>query len=190
MTFTPHSSSFKVRSASSHRSKRCRVQSRATIGSLGVSFASLKRLPRISRLLRKTYGSRASPERPSDETPTTLLPLRSVSWPLPDRRTKPRSLHADPSRVPPVRSESRRRVDSTRRAALFAIVGAPMTTGSHFPPGARVLVDGRDEAIVIQAFPEGSTSYLFPHYKLRVIGSYAEVFAVAMPRVGVDRKHP
>ncbi len=34
-----------------------------------------------------------------------------------------------------------------------------------FPVGARVLVDGRDPAIVKQAFPEGSSSYLFPHYK-------------------------
>jgi hypothetical protein len=58
-----------------------------------------------------------------------------------------------------------------------------------FPPGARVLIDGRDEAIVIQAFPEGSTSYLFPHYKLRSKGSgFSEVFAVAANRVGVERR--
>jgi hypothetical protein len=56
-----------------------------------------------------------------------------------------------------------------------------------FPIGARVLVDGRDEAIVKQAFPEGSTSYLFPHYKLDIIGGDKNV-AVAMKRVGVERR--
>jgi hypothetical protein len=37
------------------------------------------------------------------------------------------------------------------------------------------------------AFPEGSSSYLFPHYKLHVIGGDSNV-AVAMTRVGVVRK--
>jgi hypothetical protein len=60
----------------------------------------------------------------------------------------------------------------------------------NFPPGARVLVDGRYEAIVVQAFPEGSTSYLFPHYELRSAPSrFAEVFVVSADRVGVFR-HP
>lgn len=53
-----------------------------------------------------------------------------------------------------------------------------------FPPGARVLVDGRDAAIVKQAFPEGSSSFLFPHYKLDIVGGDKNV-AVAMKRVGV-----
>lgn len=62
--------------------------------------------------------------------------------------------------------------------------------GAHvFPPGARVLVDGRDEAIVKQAFPEGSTSYLFPHYKLDIVGGDRNV-AVNMNRVGVERRRP
>jgi hypothetical protein len=56
-----------------------------------------------------------------------------------------------------------------------------------FPHGARVLVDGRDEAIVKQAFPQGSTSYMFPHYKLDIVDGDKNV-AVAMNRVGVDRK--
>lgn len=55
-----------------------------------------------------------------------------------------------------------------------------------FPVGARVLVDGRDEAIVAQAFPEGSSSYLFPHYKVHFVGGDRNV-AVAMKRVGVER---
>jgi hypothetical protein len=56
-----------------------------------------------------------------------------------------------------------------------------------FPIGARILVDGRDEAIVKQAFPEGSSSYLFPHYKLDFKGGDKNV-AVAMKRVGVERR--
>jgi hypothetical protein len=56
-----------------------------------------------------------------------------------------------------------------------------------FPVGARVLVDGRDEAIVKQAFPEGSTSFLFSHYKLDFIGGDKNV-AVKMSRVGVGAK--
>lgn len=51
-----------------------------------------------------------------------------------------------------------------------------------FPVGARVLMDGRYPAIVKQAFPQGSSSYLFPHYKLDVIGGDRGV-AVAITRV-------
>jgi 4'-phosphopantetheinyl transferase EntD len=58
---------------------------------------------------------------------------------------------------------------------------------SHFPHNARVLVDGRDEALVKAAFPEGSTSFLFPHYKLDFINGDQNV-AVNMSRVGVVRK--
>jgi hypothetical protein len=39
-----------------------------------------------------------------------------------------------------------------------------------FPSGAKVYVDGRDIATVRQAFPEGSTSYAFPHYKVDIFG--------------------
>jgi hypothetical protein len=56
-----------------------------------------------------------------------------------------------------------------------------------FPIGARVLVDGRDEAIVKQAFPKGSSSYAFPHYKVDMVGGDKNV-AIKMDRVGVDRK--
>jgi hypothetical protein len=56
-----------------------------------------------------------------------------------------------------------------------------------FPSGARVLVDGRDEAIVRQAFPKGSSSFMFPHYKVDFVGGDKNV-AVNMKRVGVDRK--
>jgi len=53
-----------------------------------------------------------------------------------------------------------------------------------FPYGSKVLVDGRDLAVVKQAFPEGSTSYLWPHYKLDFQGGDKNV-AVSMKRVGV-----
>jgi len=55
-----------------------------------------------------------------------------------------------------------------------------------FPIGARVLIDGREEEIVKGAFPEGSTSFQFPHYKLDVKGG--QWVAVSMGRVGVVRK--
>lgn len=56
-----------------------------------------------------------------------------------------------------------------------------------FPIGARILVDGEVEAIVKQFFPEGSSSYLFPHYKLDFVDGDRNV-AVSMKRVGVERK--
>ena len=55
-----------------------------------------------------------------------------------------------------------------------------------FPHGARVLVDGRDSAIVRGVFPEGSSSFLFPHYKLDFVNGDRNV-AVAIARVGVKR---
>jgi hypothetical protein len=65
-----------------------------------------------------------------------------------------------------------------------------MTKKLHvFPIGARVLVDGRDEAIVKQAFPEGSSSFMWPHYKLDFVGGDRNV-AVNVSRVGVERKVP
>jgi hypothetical protein len=61
-----------------------------------------------------------------------------------------------------------------------------------FPPGATVYVDGEQRMKVLQAFPEGSTSYLFPHYQLgpahRRILSTDEIETVAMNRVGVVKK--
>jgi hypothetical protein len=59
-----------------------------------------------------------------------------------------------------------------------------MSKKSMFPCGARVLIDGRDQAIVRATFPEGSTSYLFPHYKVDIVGGGRNV-AVAVARVGV-----
>lgn len=56
-----------------------------------------------------------------------------------------------------------------------------------FPIGARVLVDGRDEAIVKQFFPEGSSSFLWPHYKLDFVGGDFNV-VVSPARVGVERR--
>lgn len=56
-----------------------------------------------------------------------------------------------------------------------------------FPIGARVLVDGRDEAIVQQVFPMGSSSFAFPHYKVRFVGGDSNV-AVALGRVSAERK--
>lgn len=61
---------------------------------------------------------------------------------------------------------------------------APRGAASVFPVGARVLVDGKYQARVLQAFPEGSSSYLFPHYKLDIVGGDKNV-AMAMKRVGV-----
>lgn len=58
-----------------------------------------------------------------------------------------------------------------------------------FPIGARVLVDGHDLAVVAQRFPEGSSSFMFPHYKLHFIGGDQNV-AVHMKRVGVVRRTP
>ena len=55
-----------------------------------------------------------------------------------------------------------------------------------FPPGARVLIDGRDEAIVRDYYPTGSTSYAFDHYKVDVVDGDRNV-AIASKRVGVAR---
>lgn len=58
---------------------------------------------------------------------------------------------------------------------------------STFPIGARILVDGRDEAIVKAAWPEGTTSHLFPHYVLDIVDGDRGV-VVSMSRVGVERE--
>ena len=54
-----------------------------------------------------------------------------------------------------------------------------------FPPGAKVYLDGRYLVKVLQAFPEGSTSHLFPHYTIRVGNEPPST--VAMNRIGVDK---
>ena len=60
-------------------------------------------------------------------------------------------------------------------------------TAAGFPVGARVLVDGKVQAIVKQYFPEGSSSFMFPHYKLDFVGGDRNV-AVNVSRVGVGKK--
>lgn len=49
-------------------------------------------------------------------------------------------------------------------------------------------VDGRDEAIIAQVFPEGSTSLMAPHYCVRFKGGDGGQVKVSMTRVGVVRK--
>ena len=58
------------------------------------------------------------------------------------------------------------------------------STPGVFPVGARVLVTGYGErvAVVREHFPEGSTSYLFPHYVLRIDG---QKVVVSCERVSV-----
>jgi hypothetical protein len=56
-----------------------------------------------------------------------------------------------------------------------------------FPTGAMVLIDGTVRARVLQHFPEGSSSYMFPHYKVDVIQGDRNI-AVSETRVGVTRK--
>lgn len=54
------------------------------------------------------------------------------------------------------------------------------------PVGARVIVDGRDAAIVRGAFPQGSSSYLFAHYKVDFVDGDRNV-AVKIERVQVQQ---
>jgi len=54
-----------------------------------------------------------------------------------------------------------------------------------YPIGAKILVDGHRPAIIMEAYPEGSTSYLFAHYVLRFVGS-TERTIIAMSRVGIS----
>lgn len=58
---------------------------------------------------------------------------------------------------------------------------------TSFPTGAIVLIDGTVRARVLQHFPEGSSAYLFPHYKVDVIQGDRNV-AISVERVGVKRK--
>ncbi len=69
--------------------------------------------------------------------------------------------------------------------------GHTRSRGSVFPVGAKVYLDGQYTAKVLQAFPEGSTSHLFPHYKVRTGDErWGEDSVVSMDRVGVDKKAP
>ena len=61
-----------------------------------------------------------------------------------------------------------------------------MSTTKGFAPGARVLVDGKREAIVRAFFPNGSTSFAFPHYKVDVVGGDKNM-AVPAKRVSIAR---
>lgn len=85
-----------------------------------------------------------------------------------------------------VRTEAPSRVRIA--AVLNQLADGVATVGKQaarsFPPGALVLVDGRDKARVVQVFPEGSSSYLFPHYKLDFVNGDRNV-AVNMKHVGV-----
>lgn len=56
-----------------------------------------------------------------------------------------------------------------------------------FPPGARVYLDGVDEAIIRAVFPEGSMSFAFPHYRVDVVEGDRFV-VIRLDRVTVERK--
>lgn len=55
---------------------------------------------------------------------------------------------------------------------------------SGFPVGASVLLDGKHRARVRAFFPEGSTSFAFPHYVIRETGR-GEDSKVETKRIGV-----
>jgi hypothetical protein len=56
-----------------------------------------------------------------------------------------------------------------------------------YPIGAKILVDGEDMATVRGHFPEGSSWYAFPHYKVDYRGGDKNV-CVALRRVGVTKR--
>ena len=53
------------------------------------------------------------------------------------------------------------------------------------PLGAKVYLDGTHVVTVVEVWPEGSTSYQFPHYQIRDSG---ELSIVALSRIGVVKK--
>lgn len=55
---------------------------------------------------------------------------------------------------------------------------------NQFQAGAKVYVDGKHAAVVRDAYPKGSASYMFPHYRVDYCGGDRNV-AVAWDRVGV-----
>lgn len=57
---------------------------------------------------------------------------------------------------------------------------------STFKPGAKVLLDKKTEATVIDCFPEGSTSFLFPHYRVRVGAGYGAACRVWGPNASTS----
>lgn len=57
------------------------------------------------------------------------------------------------------------------------------------PPGACVLIDGRDLAIVREHYPKGSSSYAFPHYRVNMVGGDRNL-AIAVERVSARRRKP
>lgn len=68
-----------------------------------------------------------------------------------------------------------------RQRAIQPAEGGRVHASTH-GAGTRVLIDGERRAIVRCAFPRGSTSYLFPHCKVDVIGGEKNV-AVALDRL-------
>lgn len=56
-----------------------------------------------------------------------------------------------------------------------------------FPKGAIVYLDGQVKARVREFYPKGSTSYLFPHYRLDVHAGDKNI-AVNVNRVGVVKR--
>lgn len=61
-----------------------------------------------------------------------------------------------------------------------------MKNSKMFSPGTLVLIDGKVKAKVNAYFPEGSMSYLFPHYKVDFINGDKNV-AVSVDRVVVRK---
>lgn len=59
----------------------------------------------------------------------------------------------------------------------------PVEAATLFPVGSMVFVDGA-QARITQVFPEGSSSYEFPHYKVSFVGGDQNV-AVALHRVTI-----
>jgi len=57
-----------------------------------------------------------------------------------------------------------------------------------FSCGTKVFIDGKYPATVSDCFPEGSTSYAFPHYKLREKGAGPGYTYVAIDRVKISKK--
>lgn len=84
----------------------------------------------------------------------------------------------------PKKSKKRQAEENARESMRDGVSAA--YTGHTFPIGARVLVDGRDEAIVKYAYPMGSTSHRHPHYKVDFVDGDKDV-AVPFAHVGVDR---
>ena len=94
-----------------------------------------------------------------------------------------RAIKKDLRVVPPARDRSR---PAKKRARAPGKKRAARDRSRGFPIGAKVLIDGRDVATVRGYFPEGSSSYLYPHYKVDVQGGDRGM-VVQIKRVGVKR---